>query len=369
MNTDASSVEDMMSDFPNFLIFTMSSVFVLQYLLALFRHGDFQRCQIGCSCCTCQQSFLFNIFHLLRHSWFVAKYCSVDFHLGLQLGFASKQDPLVILTQRSRLRAQDISNFSGDDRTERVWPSFLELSFANFERRPWSQNCSCVALRTCCHRLSSSPPHTAPHISRDALERRRNLERRHTPSMRSFLGPLMVWEISARNASIGGVATNHSPLSDPLNYLATNLLRYLVPLSRSTHLSFRCVLPVLPALSNKLLVGHVHFVVILHLKLSGFLDLLRVERLSSVIVPCLIEQIIVWFFRMSTVLKIVEVRMRILHVQDRKYLCCLLHLCCSCIPQEISLRKSSIHFSREVRGIFCFRWDWITSFNFWILLS
>ena len=54
-----------------------------------------------------------------------------------------------------------------------------------------------------------------------------------------FLGPLMVCEISARSASIGGVAANHSSLSDPLNCLATHLLRYLVPFSMSTHLAFR----------------------------------------------------------------------------------------------------------------------------------
>ena len=57
-----------------------------------------------------------------------------------------------------------------------------------------------------------------------------------------------------------------------------------------------------------------HLVVILHLKLPGFLDLLRVQRLSSVIIPCLIEQLIVRSFRRNTVFQIVEGRLRILHV-------------------------------------------------------
>ena len=174
--------------------------------------------------------------------------------------FRIQQDPLVLLTQRSRLRAADISNLSGDDRTERVkpcqlrnrvCPSFLELSFANVERRPWSQTRSCVALHTCCcPRLSSSPTHTAPRKSRVALDRRRRLERRRTPSMLSFWDHLMVCEISARSASIGGVAANYSSLSDPLNCLATHLLRYLVPLSMSTHLAFRCALPVLSSIEQ-----------------------------------------------------------------------------------------------------------------------
>ena len=55
-------------------------------------------------------------------------------------------------------------------------------------------------------------------------------------------------------------------------------------------LAFRGALPVL---SNRHFIEHVHFVVILHLKLSGFLDLLRVQRLSSVMIPCLIEQLII----------------------------------------------------------------------------
>ena len=55
------------------------------------------------------------------------------------------------------------------------------------------------------------------------------------------------------------------------------------------------------ALSNRHFIEHVHLVVILHLKLPGFLDLLRVQRLSSVIIPCLIEQLIVRFFRKNTV--------------------------------------------------------------------
>ena len=176
----------------------------------------------------------------------------------------------------------------------RVWPSFIELSFANFERRPWSHTCSCVALHTCCcPQLSSSPPHTAPRISRVTLERRRRLERRRTPSTLCFLGPLMVCEISARNASIGGVATNHSSRSDPLNCLATHLLRYLVPLSMSTHLAFRSALPVLtPAWSTKHFIKHVHFC-----RNTPS----RAAWLPSVIIPCLIKQILVRFFRRNTV--------------------------------------------------------------------
>ena len=104
----------------------------------------------------------------------------------------------------------------------------------------------------------------------------------------------MVCEISARSASIGGVAAKHSSLSDPLNCLATHLLRYLVPLSMSTHLAFRGALPVL---SHYLSIGTLSntciFVVILHLKLPDFLDLLCVQRLPSVIIPCMIEQVLV----------------------------------------------------------------------------
>ena len=177
----------------------------------------------------------------------------------------------------------------------RAWPSFLELSFDHFERCPWSHTCSCVALHSCCcPRLSSSPLHTAPRISRVALKRRRRLERRRTASTLFSLGPLMVCEISARSASIGGVAAKHSSLSDPLNCLATHLLRYLVPLSMSTHLAFRGALPVFSQhWSIGTVIKHVHFVVILHLKLPGFLDLLRVQRLPSVIIPCMIEQVLV----------------------------------------------------------------------------
>ena len=70
----------------------------------------------------------------------------------------------------------------------------------------------------------------------------------------------------------------------------------------------------LPALGNRQFIEHVHLVVILHLKLPGFFDLLRVQRFSSVIIACLIEQLIVRFFRRNTVFQIVEVRLRILHV-------------------------------------------------------
>ena len=142
-----------------------------------------------------QQSFLLSIFTSFDIPGSSPKYCSVDFQLRLQLVSHSKQDPLVLLTQRTRLHAQDISNFSGDDRTERVkpyhlrnrvWPSFLELTFANFDGRPWSHTCSCVALHTCCCPRLSSSSLGAPRIPRVALERRRSLERRRTPSMLSF---------------------------------------------------------------------------------------------------------------------------------------------------------------------------------------
>ena len=72
-----------------------------------------------------------------------------------------------------------------------MWPSFLELSFANFERRPWSHTYSCATLHTCCcSRLSSSPPHTA-----GAQKKAR--ETSHTTNA-FFLGPLVVCEISSR---------------------------------------------------------------------------------------------------------------------------------------------------------------------------
>ena len=43
---------------------------------------------------------------------------------------------------------------------------------------------------------------------------------------------------------IGGVAANHSSLSEPLNCFATHLLRYLVLLLVSIHLAFKGALPV-----------------------------------------------------------------------------------------------------------------------------
>ena len=104
----------------------------------------FQGRQIGCSCfaddCFCvfpvclvrypdsigPTELSIQYLHLLRHSWFVTQYCSVDFQHRLQLVFATTQDPLVLLTHQSRLRAQDISNISGDDRTERLKPYQLK---------------------------------------------------------------------------------------------------------------------------------------------------------------------------------------------------------------------------------------------------
>ena len=77
--------------------------FISHLLLALFGHGDFQRCRIGRSCfaddCFCVFPICFTrhpgsivptelpvqYLHLLRHSWFVPKYCSVDFQSRLQL--------------------------------------------------------------------------------------------------------------------------------------------------------------------------------------------------------------------------------------------------------------------------------------------
>ena len=77
--------------------------FVSHFLLAFFGRGDLQRRQIGCSCfaddCFCVFPVCFigypdsiaptersiQYLHLLRHSWFVPKYCGVDFQLRLQL--------------------------------------------------------------------------------------------------------------------------------------------------------------------------------------------------------------------------------------------------------------------------------------------
>ena len=193
-----------------------------------------------------------------------------------------------------------MSNFAGDDRTERVkpyplrnhvWPSFLELSFANFEAAlvPYVRSFAHILVSSTVFFASS---HSSTYIS--CCKRRRRLERRRTPSMLSFWDHSWCVQSVPAVPQLGGVAANHSSLSDPLNCLATHLLRYLVPLSMSTPSCFqgRLACP-LPALSNRHFIEHVHFVVILHLKLPGFLDLLRVQRLSSVIVPCLIEQIIV----------------------------------------------------------------------------
>ena len=75
--------------------------FVPHVLLVLFVQRDFQRCQIGCSCfaddCFCvfpiclrgypdsivPTELSIQYLHLLRHSWFVSKFCSVDFQLRL----------------------------------------------------------------------------------------------------------------------------------------------------------------------------------------------------------------------------------------------------------------------------------------------
>ena len=143
----------------------------------------------------CRQSFLFNIFTPFdipgSSPSIVVLISSFDSNSFLvQTRSTGSPDT----TQSSPCARHFI--FSGDDRTERVkpyqlrnrvWPSFLKLSFANFERRPWSHTCSCEALHTyCCPQLSSSPPHTAPRFSRVALEPKRRLERRRTPSMLSF---------------------------------------------------------------------------------------------------------------------------------------------------------------------------------------
>ena len=69
------------------------------------------------------QSFLFNIFTSFDIPGSSPSIVVLIFQLRLQL--VSEQDPLVLLTQRSRLRTPDISNFSGDDRTERVKPCQL----------------------------------------------------------------------------------------------------------------------------------------------------------------------------------------------------------------------------------------------------
>ena len=86
------------------LSFLQNVVCLVSHLfLAYFGHGDLEKCQIGCSCfaddCFCMFLVCFTrfpdsimptelsiqYFHLLRHSWFVPKCCSVDFQLRLQL--------------------------------------------------------------------------------------------------------------------------------------------------------------------------------------------------------------------------------------------------------------------------------------------
>ena len=87
----------------------------------------------------------------------------------------------------------------------------------------------------------------------------------------------MVCENSARSASIGGVAANHSSLSDPFElfgYPSASISRAFVDVNPSCSQE-RLACP-LPALSNRHFIGHVHLVVILHVKLPGFLDFLRV---------------------------------------------------------------------------------------------
>ena len=257
-------------NFPNFLFSTMSSVLSRTSSLFSLDMGIFKRCQIGCSCFADDGFCMFLIcftgypdsvvptelsiqyFHLFRHSRFISKYCSVDVQLRLQR-IQTRSTGSPDKTKSSPCTRH--FKLLWDDRTKRVepyqlrnrvWPSFLELSFANCERQPWSHTCSCAALHTCwCLRLSSSPPHTAPRICRVALVRRRRLKRRRTPSMLSFWDHSWCAKSVPTVTPIGGVAANHSSLSDPLNCLATRLLRCLVPQSMSTHTAFRGTLPVL----------------------------------------------------------------------------------------------------------------------------
>ena len=100
----------------------------------------------------------------------------------------------------------------------RVWPSLLELSSANFERRPWSHTCS---LRSFAHMLLSSTVFFASSHSSTFVSCLHWSAEEEGPTNAFFRVPLVVCEISARSASIGGVAANHSSLSDHLNCLAT----------------------------------------------------------------------------------------------------------------------------------------------------
>ena len=86
----------------------------------------------------------------------------------------------------------------------------------------------------------------------------------------------MVCEVSARSAF------------ELLGYPSASISRAFVNVDPSCF-QVRLACP-FPALSNRHFLELVHLVVLLHLKLTGFLDL-RVQRLSSVIVPCLIEQV------------------------------------------------------------------------------
>ena len=92
------------------------------FLLALFGHVDFLRCQIGCSCFADDSFCVFPIclmgnpdsivptelssqyLHLLRHSWFVSKYCSVDFQLRL---LTSKQEHILSHNSESQWSHSD----------------------------------------------------------------------------------------------------------------------------------------------------------------------------------------------------------------------------------------------------------------------
>ena len=134
--------------------------------------------------------------------------------------------------------------------TERVKPCHRETEcghrFLYFHLRPWSHTCSCVALHTCCClRLFSSPPRTAPRTSRVALERRGRLERHRTPPMLSFWDHSWCVKSVLAVPRLAELQQTTLRWSDPMNCLATHLLRYLVRLSMSTHLAVRCALPVL----------------------------------------------------------------------------------------------------------------------------
>ena len=208
-----------MPNFPNFLLHNVVG-FVSHFLLALVGHADFQRRQIGCYFFADDGFCVFPICltgypdsigptELSTQYLHLFDIPGSSQILSCSSVLMSTIDSNSFLIQARSTGSPDSTksspctrhfNLFGDDRTEqvkpyhlrnRVWPSFLELSFANFERRPWSHTYSCSTLHTCCcSRLSGSPPHTA-----GAQKKAR--ETSHTTNA-FFLGPHVVCEISSR---------------------------------------------------------------------------------------------------------------------------------------------------------------------------